>query len=108
MATEFLAIGKYTTPDHQVWNISELFFAESQEDAQQIANMLFSRYENPFDTSVSKTSKEYEIKTKEQNIIFTDRDTDNLICKRCGTVGHAGDYPFSTLPSSGMCDDCVA
>ena len=26
---------------------------------------------------------------------------------RCGNTGHAGDYPFSTLPGSGRCDDCV-
>jgi len=26
---------------------------------------------------------------------------------RCGNTGHAGSYPFSTLPESGKCDDCV-
>lgn len=26
---------------------------------------------------------------------------------RCGNTGHAGAYPFSTLPGSGRCDDCV-
>lgn len=26
---------------------------------------------------------------------------------RCGNTGRAGDYPFSTLPGSGRCDDCV-
>lgn len=30
-----------------------------------------------------------------------------LHCCRCGNIGHAGAYPFSTLPSSGRCDDCV-
>lgn len=30
-----------------------------------------------------------------------------LQCKNCGTIGRAGAYPFSTLPSSGLCDDCV-
>lgn len=25
----------------------------------------------------------------------------------CGNTGRAGDYPFSTLPGSGRCDDCV-
>lgn len=26
---------------------------------------------------------------------------------RCGNTGRAGSYPFSTLASSGRCDDCV-
>lgn len=26
---------------------------------------------------------------------------------RCGNSGHAGEYPFSTLPNSGRCDDCI-
>jgi hypothetical protein len=26
---------------------------------------------------------------------------------RCGNTGYAGAYPFSTLPGSGRCDDCV-
>lgn len=26
---------------------------------------------------------------------------------RCGNTGRAGSYPFSTLPGSGSCDDCV-
>lgn len=26
---------------------------------------------------------------------------------RCGNTGTAGSYPFSTLPGSGRCDDCV-
>ena len=25
----------------------------------------------------------------------------------CGNTGRAGAYPFSTLPGSGRCDDCV-
>ena len=29
-----------------------------------------------------------------------------LRCK-CGMTGHAGAYPFSTLPESGRCDDCL-
>lgn len=28
-------------------------------------------------------------------------------CKSCGATGHAGAYPFSTLPSASLCDDCV-
>jgi hypothetical protein len=30
-----------------------------------------------------------------------------LRCKSCGATGHAGAYPFSTLPGSGCCDDCI-
>lgn len=30
-----------------------------------------------------------------------------LRCRSCGTTGHAGGYPFSTLPGSGQCDDCL-
>jgi hypothetical protein len=30
-----------------------------------------------------------------------------LRCKSCGQTGHRGAYPFSTLPDSGRCDDCV-
>ena len=28
-------------------------------------------------------------------------------CKSCGATGHSGAYPFSTLPGSSICDDCV-
>jgi len=28
-------------------------------------------------------------------------------CRRCRQEGYAGEYPFSTLPGSGLCDDCV-
>lgn len=30
-----------------------------------------------------------------------------LRCKSCGQTGTTGGYPFSTLPGSGLCDDCV-
>lgn len=30
-----------------------------------------------------------------------------LRCRSCGQSGHTGGYPFSTLPGSGRCDDCV-
>lgn len=28
-------------------------------------------------------------------------------CRRCGETGRGGSYPFSTLPGSGYCDDCL-
>lgn len=31
----------------------------------------------------------------------------HLVCKRCGQGGYTGEYPFSTLPGSGICDDCL-
>ena len=30
-----------------------------------------------------------------------------LRCRKCGQTGHSGQYPFSTLASSGRCDDCL-
>ncbi len=30
-----------------------------------------------------------------------------LRCRKCHQMGHAGEYPFSTMPGSGRCDDCV-
>ena len=27
-------------------------------------------------------------------------------CRQCGARGYGGEYPFSTNPSSGLCDDC--
>lgn len=30
-----------------------------------------------------------------------------LKCRKCGATGQRGQYPFSTLPGSGLCDDCV-
>ena len=27
-------------------------------------------------------------------------------CRSCGDTGYGGQYPFSTNPSSGLCDDC--
>lgn len=38
---------------------------------------------------------------------FNARQRGKLRCKKCGQTGNRGDYPFSTLPSSGRCDDCV-
>jgi hypothetical protein len=29
-----------------------------------------------------------------------------LTCRNCGQTGRAGNYPFSTNPGSGYCDDC--
>ena len=34
-------------------------------------------------------------------------DRPYLSCRRCGQGGYAGAYPFSTLASSGICDDCI-
>lgn len=34
-------------------------------------------------------------------------DTRPVLRCRCGNTGRAGAYPFSTLPGSGRCDDCV-
>jgi len=30
-----------------------------------------------------------------------------MTCKSCGQSGWTGEYPFSTMPSSGYCDDCL-
>ena len=29
-----------------------------------------------------------------------------LVCRSCGQSGTRGNYPFSTMPGSGRCDDC--
>lgn len=34
-------------------------------------------------------------------------DSRPILRCRCGNTGRAGSYPFSTLPGSGRCDDCV-
>ena len=31
-----------------------------------------------------------------------------MTCRHCGTTGRVGAVPFSTNPSSGLCDDCGA
>lgn len=36
----------------------------------------------------------------------TIREPESCRCRRCGTVGREGGYPFSTNPASGLCDDC--
>ncbi len=36
-----------------------------------------------------------------------ERDTSQIRCRSCDQQGRAGNYPFSTLPGSGLCDDCV-
>lgn len=36
----------------------------------------------------------------------TPREFELLRCRQCGQRGYAGQYPFSTLPGSGLCDDC--
>ncbi len=28
-------------------------------------------------------------------------------CRRCRQSGYVGEYPFSTAPSTGLCDDCL-
>jgi hypothetical protein len=30
-----------------------------------------------------------------------------LVCRKCGTIGFSGSHPFSTISSSGICDDCL-
>jgi len=30
-----------------------------------------------------------------------------MSCRSCGQTGHRGEYPFSTNPASGRCDDCA-
>lgn len=30
-----------------------------------------------------------------------------LCCQECGQTGHRGNYPFSTMASSSICDDCL-
>lgn len=32
---------------------------------------------------------------------------DEMVCRNCGQSGSTGDYPFSTAPSTGLCDDCL-
>ncbi len=34
-----------------------------------------------------------------------ERNRDRLYCKRCGQSGFEGNYPFSTAPGTGYCDD---
>ena len=29
-----------------------------------------------------------------------------MTCRKCGQGGYTGEYPFSTCPGSGLCDDC--
>ena len=37
----------------------------------------------------------------------TPRPTGRVMrCRECHEVGEVGEYPFSTNPSSGLCDDC--
>ncbi len=36
------------------------------------------------------------------------KDRQYMRCRACGQGGYVGDYPFSTNPSSGLCDDCGA
>jgi hypothetical protein len=31
----------------------------------------------------------------------------SMRCTCCGQTGSTGDYPFSTAPGTGRCDDCV-
>lgn len=35
------------------------------------------------------------------------RDDRYMTCRRCGQDGYVGSYPFSTAPSTGLCDDCL-
>lgn len=37
----------------------------------------------------------------------TPAPTTDCHCKLCGQTGRSGGYPFSTLPDSGVCDDCL-
>ena len=30
-----------------------------------------------------------------------------LKCKKCGEPGNPGEWPFSTAPATGLCDDCL-
>jgi hypothetical protein len=30
-----------------------------------------------------------------------------MSCRRCRQGGYTGEYPFSTAPNTGLCDDCL-
>jgi len=45
---------------------------------------------------------------RERQKAVADADMRSVLrCKSCGQTGRSGAYPFSTLPGSGLCDDCV-
>lgn len=53
-------------------------------------------YEHLRDTNAAKPAK-----PKSTATVYT------LKCRKCGATGQRGQYPFSTLPGSGLCDDCL-
>lgn len=50
-------------------------------------------------------AKRYEIEYRERNKA-RHAGRKFYTCRECGAKGYGGEYPFSTNPASGYCDDC--
>lgn len=133
MAT-FAITGKYTTTGQSfcngvyttytdVANISEVVVAKDIEEASQIASNIFACYEARGDVVTDRkiTSADQPEVADVAEAVAVNADqaiaiqsvaatpAESLRCKKCGTVGKLGQYPFSTAAKfTHLCDDCGA
>lgn len=105
----FYYSGKAPVETPCVNNVSEFIYADSEDDARSVANGIARLYAVKGITLREETLVKSDPTNKpvEPAARTAQEESPRLRCSRCGTFGHRGDYPFSTLPDSGLCDDCV-
>lgn len=90
-------------------NVSEIIRANREDEARALAARIAQRYADagtPLrDERISESADPVSSPFTPPSGAADPRPT--LTCRRCGTIGERGPYPFSTLPDSGLCDDCV-
>ena len=93
-------------------NVSEILFAVDEIEARSLAAQIAARYlasgrslRNEHIAASQPVVRAAPAVVVEEGAPAHGR---TIRCSRCGTVGVVGvGYPFSTLPQSGLCDDCV-
>lgn len=89
-------------------NVSQIIIAGNKDEAAEIAKKIALDYQQR-----GKVLRNERLEVMPEARAFTPVaadlvDAPVLVCKRCGALGHCGESPFTTLPDSGLCDDCVA
>lgn len=67
--------------------------------------LAYGRYQTDLEEAAKR--ERAKIAREQQRMYEESRVKDHLVCNKCRVDGYAGAYPFSTLPGSGVCDDCL-
>lgn len=120
---EYLATGKfkYTRTSFangvsqdtiEAGNISEVIYGcASIEEAREVAARIFARYSGAFDCTVVESTpmpqRVRDVSPQVPTAATSSPERKRVVCQKCGERGLFGQVPFTTLPTSRLCDDCV-